>query len=198
MKNKRVLVLNNSYQPIQTMSVKKAMGKLSRPDSTLSVVEWSETNVINTVRGQYPVPSVLRLEYYIDIRKRRRTSGAKREKIYVRDRLRCQYCNLKYKHKHPKTGVIFDKDYMTLDHIVPQSRGGATSSDNLVLACKPCNQQKGDRTPEEAGMPLLTSLTLLKAQIDVLSMNAYADIAPEWKKYIFLESEGDSKYTHSA
>lgn len=66
-----------------------------------------------------------------------------RHSIFERDKGHCQYC-----------GKHFPKSQLTLDHVLPQSRGGGESWENLVLACLPCNVRKGNRTPDEAGMPL--------------------------------------------
>ncbi len=192
----KVLILNSSYEPIGTISVKQAMCKLSRTDSTLNVVEWSELNTISSVNGAYPVPSVLRLNYQINLRKRRGQSQGKRDRIYMRDKFTCQYCSVK-QGKKLAGGERFTRDLMTLDHIKPQSRGGLTSAENLVLACKPCNQTKGDKTPEEAKMPLLTSATLLKIRLETVVISNYSDICPEWKKYLFMNNEGDENLSHA-
>lgn len=194
----RVLVLNNSYEPLQTMSIEQAMCKISRADSTLQVVEWDDNNVLRTQKGEYPIPSVLRLTYYLDIMRRRNKSGAKRLKIYMRDKHRCQYCNVKIGNSHPVLKRKMKVDDLTLDHIFPSSRGGQTRPDNLVTACKPCNQKKADRTPDEAGMKLLISETLLKVHLDRVLMSNYSDKYPQWKKYLFVSHEAeDSRYSHT-
>lgn len=196
----RVLILNQSYEPIGTMGIAKAMCKITRPKSSLQVLEWCEERTLMTSKGAYPVPSVLRLLYYVDMVKRRSRSGAKREKIYQRDKFRCQYCNIRVgqMHKGLEGGArLMKRDDLTLDHILPQSREGQTRPDNLVTCCKPCNQRKADRTPEEAKMPLLTSETLLKVHLDTISICSYAETCPEWKKYLFLDSKGDDKHQHT-
>ena len=72
----RVLILNNSYEPIGTMAIAQAMCKITRADSTLQVIEWDDDRTLSTSNGEYPVPSVLRLSYFLDIR-RRRSSGSR-------------------------------------------------------------------------------------------------------------------------
>jgi 5-methylcytosine-specific restriction endonuclease McrA len=194
----RVLILNNSYEPIGTMSIPQAMCKISRPDSTLQVIEWDEDRTLKTQKGEYPVPSVLRLTYYLDIVRRRSKSGAKRLKIYMRDKYRCQYCGIKTGTKHPELHRVLTVADLTLDHIFPQSRGGKTVPENLVTSCKPCNQLKADRTPEEARMPLLTSQTLLRVHLDKILMCNYAEVTPQWRKYLFTHDEGhDERYGHT-
>lgn len=194
----RVLILNNSYEPIGTMSISRAMCKISRADSTLQVLEWDEDRTLTTSKGEHPVPSVLRLTYYLDIMRRRNKSGAKRLKIYMRDKYRCQYCGLKAGQFHPMLHKKLAVGDLTLDHIYPASRGGKTIPENLVTSCKPCNQRKADRTPEEARMPLLTSQTLLKVHLDKILMCNYAEAQPQWRKYLFMDSDaGDERYKHT-
>ena len=67
-----------------------------------------------------------------------------RENIYLRDDHTCQYC-----------GGLFDRRELTLDHVLPSSKGGPKSWLNVVTSCRPCNQKKGNRTPQQARMPLL-------------------------------------------
>jgi 5-methylcytosine-specific restriction endonuclease McrA len=193
----RVLILNNSYEPIGTMSVSRAMCKISRAESTLQVLEWDENRLLTTSKGDYPVPSVMRLTYYLDIMRRRNKSGAKRLKIYMRDKYRCQYCGVKAGNMHPSLHKKLAIGDLTLDHIMPASRGGKTVPENLVTSCKPCNQRKADRTPEEARMPLLTPQTLLKVHLDTILMCNYAESQPEWKKYLYMDSTGDEKHMHT-
>jgi len=207
----RVLILNQSYEPIGTMGIAKAMCKITRPDSSLQVIEWGRDyakplpngefadRVMTSPSGDYPVPSVLRLLYYVDMVKRRSRSGAKREKIYQRDKFRCQYCNIRVGQINKKLeggARIMTRADLTLDHILPQSRGGATRPDNLVTCCKPCNQRKADRTPEEAHMPLLTSETLLKVHLDTIAICAYAETCLEWRKYLFMDNKGEENLSH--
>jgi 5-methylcytosine-specific restriction endonuclease McrA len=197
----RVLILNQSYEPIGTMNIEKAMCKISRPNSSLQVLEWSASRTLSTVKGGYPVPSVLRLLYYVDMVKRRSRSGAKREKIYQRDKFRCQYCGIRVgqMNKALEGGArIMTRNDLTLDHILPQSREGATRPDNLVTCCKPCNQKKADKTPKEANMPLLTPEVLLRVHLDTIAITAYSDHCPEWKKYLFMDNKGEEKLTHTS
>jgi 5-methylcytosine-specific restriction endonuclease McrA len=191
----RVLVLNQSYEPIDTMSVRHAMCKISKTDSTLEVLEWS-TREFNSANDTYPAPSVLRLRYYVDMKKRRNKSNSKRDRIYTRDKFRCQYCGIKVKSFHKALGRNLLREDLTLDHIHPQSRGGETKPSNLVTCCKPCNQIKGALTPEEARMPLLASKTLLRVHLEHFAIRAYADAFPEWKKYLYMDNGGDSGLSH--
>jgi HNH endonuclease len=73
-----------------------------------------------------------------------RVPAFSREMLFARDRLLCAYC-----------GITYRTNDLTSEHVHPQSKGGKTSWTNLVTACKPCNMRKGNRTPEQARMPLL-------------------------------------------
>ncbi|HEX2863126.1 MAG TPA: HNH endonuclease, partial [Deinococcales bacterium] len=88
----------------------------------------------------FPVPSVVRLKRYVR-RPARYQVAFNRRNVFRRDAHTCQYCG--------RTGGD-----MTLDHVVPRSRGGRNSWDNIVTACRECNSRKRDRTPEEANMHL--------------------------------------------
>ncbi len=94
---------------------------------------------LHTVDKAYHIPAVVRLQKYINVPYR--GVELSRMNIFKRDNHSCQYCG---------TG----KD-LSIDHVIPRSRGGASNWKNLVTACKACNARKGDNTPEEANMPLM-------------------------------------------
>ena len=117
---------------------------------------------------------------YINVRRRREQAGMKRLRIYMRDKFRCQYCG-------DKKGVA----ELTLDHILPRSRGGDNSPVNIVTACIKCNNRKSNRTPEEARMPLLTSQTALRVKLERVVLCHYAEARAEWRKYLFMDVHDD-------
>jgi 5-methylcytosine-specific restriction endonuclease McrA len=133
-----VLVLNASYEPLQNVDLRHAIRMLVRG---VAVVEEA---VEGRTIGHFPVPRVLRLVRYVAMRWRhgRRPQWSKRG-VHLRDRGLCGYCGGR---GH------------TIDHIVPQSRGGGDTWENTVLACARCNARKADRTPAEAGMRLRAEL----------------------------------------
>ncbi|HEX8636122.1 MAG TPA: HNH endonuclease [Pyrinomonadaceae bacterium] len=176
--NGRVLLLNQTYEPLGTVGVARAMVMLF--NNSVTVEEWDGERVLRTPREEYPVPSVVRRKIYINVRRRREASGMKRLRIYIRDKYRCQYCG---ERKLPAT--------LTLDHIYPRSRGGDNSPVNIVTACLACNNRKGNRTPDEARMPLLTTQTALRVRLERVVLCHYAEARPEWRKYLFLEEVGD-------
>ena len=170
----RVLLLNFSYEPLGTVGVFRAISMLF--SEKLTVEEIDGDNVLRSPSIEIPVPSVVRLRNYVHIKRRRRDTTMKRARIYIRDNYRCQYCGINK----------LAKD-LTLDHILPRAQGGESTPQNLVAACVKCNQRKGNRTPEQARMPLLTSQKLLKLGLEHVLLCHYAESRPEWRKYLFLE-----------
>lgn len=170
----RVLLLNFSYEPLGTVGVARAMCLWFR--GSITVEEYDGDNVLHSPRETFRVPSVIRLRTYINVRRRRNESAMKRARIYIRDKYRCQYCG---EHKHASD--------LTLDHILPRAQGGESTPQNLCAACIKCNQRKGNRTPEQARMPLLTPQKYLSVGLDHVLLCHYAESKPEWKKYLFME-----------
>ena len=170
----RVLLLNFSYEPLGTVGVARAVCLWFR--GAVFVEENDGDNVLHSPSTIFPVPSVVRLRHYVHVRRKNRETTMKRARIYIRDRYRCQYCG---EHKHAKD--------LTLDHILPRAQGGESTPQNLVTACIKCNQRKGNRTPEQARMPLLTSQKLLRLGLDHVLLCHYAESRPEWKKYLFMD-----------
>jgi hypothetical protein len=129
-----VLVLNADLGPLHRVSLPHAIRMLFR-----NVAEVHEAEPDIRI-GIFPVPTVIRLLRYV-VPKWRYTKGPgwSRAGVLARDGRHCAYC------RRPGT---------TIDHILPVSRGGRSTWLNTVAACYDCNQLKGDRTPEEAGMVL--------------------------------------------
>jgi 5-methylcytosine-specific restriction endonuclease McrA len=176
--NDRVLLLNQTYEPLGTVSVARAIVMTFK--NTVFVEEYDGVRVLRSAHDAFPVPSVIRRRTYINVRRRREQSGMKRLRIYMRDKFRCQYCGDK------KTAAE-----LTLDHILPRSRGGDNSPVNIVTACLQCNNRKRDRTPAEARMPLLTSLTVLRVKLERVVLCHYAEARAEWRKYLFMDMHDD-------
>lgn len=174
----RVLLLNQTYEPLGTVSVARAI--IMTFKNTVFVEEWDGGRVLRSAHDEFPVPSVIRRRIYINVRRRREQSGMRRMRIYIRDKYRCQYCGDK------KTAAE-----LTLDHIMPRSRGGDNSPVNIVTACLQCNNRKRDRTPAEARMPLLTSQTALRVKLERVVLCHYAEARAEWRKYLFMDMHDD-------
>jgi 5-methylcytosine-specific restriction endonuclease McrA len=136
-----VLVLNATYEPLNVISVRRALVLLLKDKAEL--LEATEQR-IRSSRMSLPAPSVIRLVYYVRIPRPMRIPLS-RHTIMLRDGFACQYC-----------GATPPRSQLTIDHVVPKVRGGGSSWENLVCACGRCNQAKGARTPREAGMALRT------------------------------------------
>jgi 5-methylcytosine-specific restriction endonuclease McrA len=136
-----VLVLNATYEPLNVISVRRALVLLLKDKAEL--VEATEQRV-RSARMSLPAPSVIRLVYYVRIPRPVRIPLS-RHTIMLRDGFACQYC-----------GASPPRSQLTIDHVLPKVRGGGSSWENLVCACNRCNQVKGARTPREAGMTLRT------------------------------------------
>lgn len=134
--NGHVLVLNQDYQPLSVCGVKKSLMLLCLEKAEL--LHPLIDRKIRTVNMEYDFPSVIRLRRYARIPFK--TIVLTRKNVMKRDGNRCQYC-----------GTHED---LTIDHVIPRSRGGLDTWENLVAACNRCNHKKGNHTPKEAGMPL--------------------------------------------
>ena len=176
--NGRVLLLNQTYEPLGTVSVARAV--IMTFKNSVIVEEYDGDRMLHSAHAEFPIPSVIRRREYINVRRRREAAGAKRLRIYMRDKFRCQYCG-------EKKGA----GELTLDHILPRSRGGDNSPVNIVTACVPCNNRKSNRTPDEARMPLLTSQTALRVKLERVVLCHYAEARAEWRKYLFMDMHDD-------
>ncbi len=131
-----VLVLNQDYQPLTICTVQRAFLMVYLDKAEL--INASKTKYLRTVSHKFPLPSVIRIVRYIHIPYR--GVVLTRYNIFKRDNFECQYC-----------GTCKD---LTLDHVVPRSKGGKSTWKNLVTACKSCNARKGDFNLKEIGMNL--------------------------------------------
>lgn len=163
-----VLVLNASFEPISITSVRKAVLLTLKGIAT---VEEISDRPLRTARMTIPQPSVIKLREYRNIP--RRANIVSRRNIFIRDRFMCQYCKKKL------TG-----DSLTLDHVIPQSRGGKSDWGNLVACCKPCNNSKGSQTPEEAGLDL-PRRSLYSVHTGRHLVRQAGEDNELWKRYLF-------------
>ena len=135
-----VLVLNASYEPLSIVSVKRAIILLLKEKAEL--IEAAEAR-LRSENFSFPRPLVIRLVYFVKI-PHRISLPVTRRGILARDHYTCQYC-----------GVMPPRKDLTIDHVLPRSRGGKTTWENVATACTKCNGRKGSRTPTEANMALL-------------------------------------------
>jgi 5-methylcytosine-specific restriction endonuclease McrA len=155
------LVLNKSWTPIQVTSVREAISLVAKGSALIIEPEtyqthdlrtWNDVSrakarlegeTIRSTRLALVPPEVILLKAYQG--QGERSVVFSRKNIFKRDRYTCQYC-----------GAQPGPESLTIEHIVPRSRGGVSSWENCVLACIDCNMRKADRTPEQAGMKLRT------------------------------------------
>jgi len=164
-----VLVLNATYEPIHVTAARRAIVLV------LKGVARSEENnhaVVHAASFAMAVPSVIRLLEYRRIP--RQTRALSRKNILLRDRNTCQFCVR-----------VFSASELTLDHVVPRSRGGRSSWENLVACCYQCNNRKGDRTPEEAGIKLARRPRPFTLYTSRQLMRLIGHRDEKWRKYLF-------------
>lgn len=165
--NTRVLVLNQSFEPVSVCSTKKAM--LLVVLAKAEIIEERSDVHIRTVSTRFPFPSVIRLSAYIRVPHKK--IDLSRKNVLRRDNHHCQYCGT-------------SSPPLTVDHVIPRSRGGADQWENLVCACLSCNNRKRNRTPEEANMRLLSTP---KRPHHVAFLKQYIGTADDgWRPYLFL------------
>lgn len=162
-----VLVLNATYEPLNVVSVRRAVVLLLKEKAEL--IEAAEAR-LRAERIEVPVPLVIRLVTYIRV-PRRFNLPVSRRTILSRDNYTCQYC-----------GVQPGKGELTIDHVLPRSRGGGDVWENVVAACGPCNRRKSNRTPAEAGMPLHREP--YRPRYIALTLLGHADEREAWEKYL--------------
>lgn len=153
------LVLNRRWVPIQVTSVREAIGLVAKGSakiidptdySQVDLMAWSDVSkarakhgddLIRSVRLSLVPPEVILLNKYEG--QGEKSVVFSRRNLFKRDKYTCMYC-----------GVQPGPEELTVDHILPKSRGGVSSWENCALACVECNKKKANRTPEEAGMKL--------------------------------------------
>ncbi|MEM1127823.1 MAG: HNH endonuclease [Bacteroidota bacterium] len=164
--NGHVLVLNQDYSALTVCSVERA----------IILVHLHKAELVSALPGRFvrspslkvPFPSVVRLRAYVRVPFKR--IMLTRKNVLRRDRHRCQYCG--------------SHDELTVDHILPRSRGGRDTWENLVAACTRCNNRKGSRTPAEAGMTLRTKP--FRPSYVMFIRDFVGSVDEAWKPYLFL------------
>lgn len=162
----KVLLLNASYEPLNICDWKRAVVLLLKGKAT--AVEENGKDLREDLR----LPTVIRLMYYIKIP--HKSIPLTRKNLMHRDKYTCQYCGKK---GHD----------LTIDHIHPKSRGGKDEWENVVVACVRCNVGKGNRTPDEADMKLMTKplrpVNFIYFELSKQWSNA--QYYNDWQKYLY-------------
>jgi len=148
-----VVILNLDYSYLNTVNWQKALKLLVKGKAT--VLKYTE-EVVNTAEKIIKIPAVLKLIKLVRTIYRTRVPFSKKN-VLIRDNYKCQYCG--------------SPNSLTIDHVIPVSKGGASSFENCVAACKKCNGKKGNKLPSEINMfikrkptaPTISEFTRLKA-----------------------------------
>jgi len=163
-----VLLLNATYEPLCVVSTRRALVLVLA--EKVDVVLHDPARVARSAHLEVPVPSVIRLRAFVRVPYRTR-SAVTRRGVLRRDGFRCAYCR--------------ERKATTVDHVIPRSRGGPNTWENVVAACEPCNARKGDRLVRELGwrprfgptVPLVTRRIVL----------ATMSVDPTWEPWLVLD-----------
>lgn len=176
------LVLSDSYIPMRRIPWQDAICDVL--SGRAEMLEVYEDRMIRTASEVFLMPSVIR---FVNKVKGffKRSVKFNRKSVWMRDKGTCQYCAVK----------VPMSDF-TYDHVTPLSLGGKTTWTNIVVCCMVCNQRKRNRTPQQAGMRLLSVPALPKSLPATSGFNAWGDpnsIPESWKDYL-----GSFRYWHEA
>jgi 5-methylcytosine-specific restriction endonuclease McrA len=161
----RSLVLNVSYQPLCVVPVRRALVLALKGKAE---VIHTNGQIFRSESLELHAPSVVRLNYYVKVPYRARASLSRRA-VFVRDNFECQYCG------GPAENV---------DHVVPRSRGGGHTWDNVVAACRPCNARKENRAASDVGMRLRHPPQAPHESVWIIV--AVDRVDPDWMQYLRL------------
>src|SRR5664280_1174551 len=164
-----VLVLNASYEPINICGARRALVLVLKG---IARTEEEHGLTLHAQRSRIAMPSVIRLLEYRRIP--HQTRALSRKNILLRDRNTCQYC-----------GKILAAGELTLDHVIPRSRGGASTWENLVACCHSCNRRKGNLLPHESSMKLMREPRAFNLHTSRHIMRMMGRSDSKWRKYLF-------------
>ena len=167
--NRRVLLLNQSYEPLMVIGARRAI-ILLLSEKVESLENYHE--IIHSVYLSLPLPSVIKLKEYARIH--RKEIVLSRKNILKRDNHTCQYCG--------KKSVP-----MTIDHIISRNKGGVDSWDNLVAACVPCNTKKGNLSLKHIQMDLSK---IPRKPTMILHLQKFVkQFQSSWRPYLFMQDK---------
>ena len=160
-----VLVLNASYEPLNITTWRRAVVMVLKGKA-----EGLEHDPDHRIREDTLLPTVIRLRHFVRVPYKQ--LPLTRRNLFHRDGHRCQYCGA-------------SAEQLSVDHVVPRSRGGLDTWENVTTACLPCNVRKGNRTPREAGMPLRREPRRPPSSLSFeASRRIRAGQNGEWAKYV--------------
>ena len=167
----KTLKLDSSYRPLEIVDSIEAL-VLCLIGKAYAIENYKKE--IRSVSESFKLPAVIVLTRYVKFHFH--TMTANRANVIWRDQNTCQYCS-----KEEESKVL------TIDHVLPRSKGGKNTWENLVTACKKCNQKKGNKTPKEANMKLLREPKRPKSNI--LRAINNKQISDLWKNYLWEYNE---------
>jgi 5-methylcytosine-specific restriction endonuclease McrA len=159
----RALILNASCEPLCVVSARRAL-LLVLADK--AVLVSATDGVFRSERASFPEPSVVRLQHYVRVPYQARVA-LNRRAVFARDGHRCQYC-----------GSAAEN----IDHVIPRSKGGTHTWENVVAACRPCNARKEDRFLDDTGMKLRRPPSAPRQRVWILV--ATGGVRPDWEPYL--------------
>ena len=159
----RALVLNATYEPLCVVPARRALVLVLGDKAEL--VHATDGH-FRSERATFPEPSVVRLAYYVKVPYQARIA-LNRRAVFARDGHRCQYCG---------------STAENIDHVIPRSKGGTHTWDNVVAACRPCNAHKEDRLLHETGLALRRAPMVPRERNWVLA--ATGAMRPDWVPYL--------------
>lgn len=180
-----VLLLNRFYVPIRVATVRRALvllytgsaqvlegnGELYGFDDWSRIRPNGDDDAVRLVHGSLRAPRVMHLLHYDRVP--RMVVRLTRQNLMLRDHYQCQYCG-----KRPGPAEL------NLDHVIPRSRGGIDSWENLVVSCRTCNLKKGKKTPREAGMHLLRNPVTPRLSHAAMLLQGLVPPFTEWQPYL--------------
>lgn len=170
------LLLNAGFEPLRIVSWQRAF-VLVFQDKVEILEEYKDA--VRTISVAYRIPAVIKLRRWVNLKRQSPIVRFSRANVYARDEHRCQYCYKKFPERE-----------LTLDHVKPVVRGGRKTWENIVTACIKCNQRKGHRTPEEAGLAMLNP-PVVPRWVPGMMDSIRTRVAPEiWVPYLKTETLG--------
>jgi len=159
----KALVLNATFEPLCVVPARRALVLVLREKAE---VVHATDRAFHSERASLPEPSVIRLTYFVKVPFRAR-AALNRRAVFARDEHRCQYC-----------GAAAEN----IDHVIPRSRGGPHTWENVVAACRPCNTRKEDRLVHEVGLALRRRPVAPRELTWIVV--AVGTVHPHWEPYL--------------
>lgn len=160
----RVLVLNASYEPLSVVTTRRAVVLVLSQKATVVV---PKDELWNSEKSSLQVPSIVRLTRFVKVPYRRAVPVTRRA-VFGRDGHRCQYCG---------------DTAESIDHVVPRSKGGGHSWENVVACCRNCNIRKGDRSLRDTGFRLRKKPAPPRRYAWIYASAGY-QLDPDWRPYL--------------